>query len=311
MKAFWLPTLARAAVLVRAALRAQRRARTRRGIMTTRIAFAAVLVLNSVPVQAASPWDGDWFVDRASSHAANSTFSLSTSEDGSWKYDAGDDFFVFSPNGNGSAHAGFRADTVITSIRMAERTFDYVESTFGKETSRRHMALSADGKTLLIHDVETRADGAQIPSDSIAARRGNTAGFGGTWEIVADGGEAVASSGPVPRDAPPRAKPAKPTVVIFSDPDGLMSWDIPFSGEVIRGRVDGQRRPITGPLLPSNVTFTWRATSSPNRIEFVGRYGDHIAATAIEELSEDGATLTDTITSSGADKPSVFVLHKS
>lgn len=221
--------------------------------------------------QAANLWDGEWFVDRAKSHAACSTFSISSLPDGAWKYACADDFFLFSPTGSASAHAGFQADTQVTCIHLTATTLDYVESTFGKEKLRRHMTLAGDGGTPSIHDVETQADGVLAPSGRIAVRTGRTSGLGGTWKIVVDEEKAkrVALSAAKSQASP--AVEAKPTLVVFTATDGLTTWHFPFSGEVIRGYADGQRRPITGPLMASNLTFTWTPINSPNRVQFVGR----------------------------------------
>ena len=271
----------------------------------TRFAFGMFCALILAPAHAAGPWDGKWYVDRAASHAVPASFSLSRARSGAWTYADGEDGFVFAAPG-GVAVARFRSDVAITSIRLDQRHFDFVESTFGRETARRHMSLSSDGTTLAIHAVDGGADGSTNSSDSVAGRVGAGTGLAGTWVVTPAHGKRTAA----PANGPAAIAPELPAVVIYTGADGVMTWYFPPSGEVIRGKVDGRRRPITGPLIPSNLTFTWKRAGSSGGVAFSGSFGAHLVGTALEQLSPDGSTLTDTFTVAGATASSVFVMHK-
>lgn len=270
-----------------------------------RFAFGIICAVNLVPASAASPWDGEWYVDRAVSHTVPASFNLSRSAAGAWTYADGDDEFVFAAD-NGSVAARFRADVAITAIRLDGRHFDYVESTFGRETARRHMTLAADGKSLSVRAVDSSVEGKTSSSDSVAVRVGLGMGLQGTWVTSPESGTRGAAQ---PKETAVMA-PERPAVVIFTGTNGMMTWYFPATGEVIRGKADGRRRPITGPLIPSNLTFTWNRAGQSAGLVFSGSYGAHLVGTAIEQLSADGATLTDTFTVAGATVSSVFVMHK-
>jgi hypothetical protein len=58
-----------------------------------------------------------------------------------------------------------------------------------------------------------------------------------------------------------------------------MTWFIPATGELIRGKADGRSRPITGPQQPAGRTFVWKQVS-PYRIEFFASDNGHLVKLA-------------------------------
>ena len=89
-----------------------------------------------------------------------------------------------------------------------------------------------------------------------------------------------------------------------------MSWYRPSAGELIRGKADGQSRPITGPQIPEGMTFIWKQTS-PYRIEFYASINGRLVELAVETLSPDGKTFTDALWASRhEDEKDVRVFRK-
>ena len=65
-----------------------------------------------------------------------------------------------------------------------------------------------------------------------------------------------------------------------------------------------------GPQKSDVTTFIWKQTS-PDRIEFYASFGGHLAEQAIEKLSPDGKTFTDTLWTKGhEDEKDIRVFHK-
>jgi hypothetical protein len=154
-------------------------------------------------------------------------------------------------------------------------------------------------------------DGVEATSTTTAVRVTGDTGFAGTWKEVPDDVPA-SSSTPAPQSAAQAGSaPSRPYWVISTSSDGVMSWFIPKTGELIRGRADGQSRPITGPQQPARRTFVWKQVS-PDRIDFFASDDGHLSATAIEVLSPDGKTFTDTLWLPGHEDEKdvrVFVRH--
>jgi hypothetical protein len=79
-----------------------------------------------------------------------------------------------------------------------------------------------------------------------------------------------------------------------------MTWYIPSTGELIRGRADGKSRPITGPQVASGTAHVWKQIS-PYQLEFYASVNGQLVEKAIEALSPDGKTFTDTLWRAGYD----------
>ena len=79
-----------------------------------------------------------------------------------------------------------------------------------------------------------------------------------------------------------------------------MTWYIPSTGELIRGRADGKSRPVTGPQVASGATHVWKQIS-PYQLEFYYSVNGQLVEEAIETLSPDGKSFTDMLWRVGHD----------
>jgi hypothetical protein len=237
-------------------------------------------------------WDGRWFYDTAASTVPSHTYTLQKLSNGSWRRDDGDSSFEVAPDGKSHLESG--SGVSITVTRLDTTNFDYVEVDPEGATTRHHQQLSADSATITDRFLRVYATGKQLENETTSVRVGKGSGFEGRWKTM-----------PKPFVPPPG-----PYWVITSSPDGTMTWTIPFTGEVIQGKADGQSRAIAMAGIPSATTFIWKQPS-PDRLEFYASEKGALVEIAIETLSQDGKTFTDTLWSpSHEDEKRISVYRK-
>lgn len=257
---------------------------------------ASVLMLTACAAQASAPWDGVWYRNAEKSHHSDHTYRLAQLPNGMWKYDDGGSIYLFRTDGKPYPEP-MAWDFTVTVTLKDGIVLDFIEAAYGRETQRLHRKLSGDGNTLTGTDTRVYPDGREVTSDAVDIRVAGERGFEGTWKEAADSAPVVNTQHGSQPDAGV-VQPRRPYWVISTSLDGTMSWFIPATGELIRGRADGHPRPITGPQQPASRTFVWKQTS-PYRIEFFASDAGHLVSTAIETLSADGRTFTDEIWSPG------------
>jgi len=89
----------------------------------------------------------------------------------------------------------------------------------------------------------------------------------------------------------PYVPPVGPFWIISSSQDGTMTWSVPYTGEVIHGKADGQSRPITGPQIPPGITFVWKRIST-NRLEFYASKDGRLVERAVTITTSASASFT-------------------
>jgi hypothetical protein len=249
------------------------------------IAMAAG-VLGTQPVVAAGAWDGLWVLDASASHYSGHSFTLMQEADGTWRYDDGASSYSFRADGRPWPER-LASDFHIIA-RKNGNAFDIVERGYGRDMERSHRVLSPGGNRITGSDTYIYPDGRETTSPIFALRVGSGSGFDGTWNVPA-------GSQPVVKNA---IATSPPHFVISTAEDGTMMWFLPATGELIRGRADGRFRPLVGPQQPTNRNFAWRWLGA-RKLLFTCRDGDQVIESAVEELSPDGRTFTDTLWSAG------------
>jgi hypothetical protein len=241
-----------------------------------------------LPALGAGPWDGLWYRDTARTHQSDHTYKLEPLPKDQWRYDDGSTVYVFAADGKPwpePMSPGF----VVTATSPDPNVLDLVESGYGREMQRYHRMLSQDGNAMSISSVRTFPDGREVISTSVAIRIAGGPGFAGTWrELAARPDKHPVDQSPATATPPGR----RPFWVISTAPDGVITWFIPATGELIRGKPDGEPHPLTGPQQPAARTFIWKQPS-PRRLEFYALDSGHVVERAIETLSPDGKTFTD------------------
>ena len=233
------------------------------------------------------PWDGVWFRDDAKSHLSDHTYSLAKLPNGMWQKDSGFQKYTFRMDGN--PYPTLPSDFTVAVTQTSPNVLDWVSSGFGRDLQRSHDELSADGKTITSRVIQLLPDGTESPRIRTAVRVAGASGFEGTWKEQ-----------PAVIPAIGTGQTRRPTWVISTASDGMMTWYIPSTGELIRGRADGKSRPITGPQVASGTTHVWRQIS-PYQLGFYASVNGQLVEEAIETLSPDGKTFTDMLWRAGHD----------
>ena len=260
------------------------------------IAIAIIAVaLRAQPGNAASAWDGLWDLDKKASHYADHSFVLTRDAGGTWRYDDGSSIFHFRTDGRPRPEPLASGFSVIASTNA--NMLDITERGYGRDMERLHVILSPDGNRLTGTDTSVYPDGREAASPVFALRLRPGSGFDGKWNEPADATSGTEQSQP---SSPPQTAETRPHFVISTADDGTMMWFLPATGELIRGRADGRFRPLVGPQQPSSRTFAWRWLG-PRKLLFRCRDSGQLIETAIEELSPDGRTFTDTLWNAGHD----------
>ncbi len=178
------------------------------------------------------------------------------------------------------------------------------EGIHGREYESYTLLLSSDGQTLTCDDQKLRWNG-QVRKLSTTYKR-SSAGHDlqGSWqEAEPENTRDQLSVTPV------IAPPPQSSWVIWTGPDDVMTWFIPSTGEVLRGKADGVLRPIGGPYF-DGTTFQWKQTA-PDRLEFVAYSDGKPEEYAVETISPDHETLTDVLWAPGhEDSKVVSVFHR-
>jgi hypothetical protein len=257
-----------------------------------------LLCLTCGLAHAAGPWDGLWDLDPGRSRPAAQSFVLVKLANGMWKYGDGASASVFAMDGRPYPEQN-ASDFAMSATLSGTDTLVLVESAHGREIERDRWTLSADGRTLTVTATRIYPDGREATSATEALRTTGDSGFAGTWKEARGDDSSTSSSSSAPEDpSSGLGHPSRPYWVISTSSDGVMSWFIPATGELLRGRTDGRSRPITGPQQPARRTFVWKQVS-PHRIEFYASDNGHLIARATETLSPDGKTFTDALWAPG------------
>ena len=262
-------------------------------------AVGLLLSLTSALARAAGPWDGLWDLDAGRSRHAAQSFVLVRLANGMWKYGEGASASIFALDGRPYPEPN-APDFAMSATLSGTDTLVLVESAYGREMERDRFTLSADGRTLSVTATRIHPDGREATSTTKAVRTTGDSGFAGTWK-EARGNDASTPSSSSSAPGEPSSSPgppSRPYWVISTSPDGVMSWFIPATGELLRGRTDGRSRPITGPQQPAGRTFVWKQVSA-YQIEFYASDDGHLIARATETLSPDGKTFTDALWAPG------------
>lgn len=245
------------------------------------------------PAVANSSWDGLWYLDSGASTYAPHSFSLQHRDDGSWRYDDGSSIYVFRPNGKPWPQALAPGFTVIATL--TSNVLDITERGYGRDMERWRRVLSSDGRRITGTDTRFYPDGHEAVSPLHTIRVGQGTGFAGRWTEPA---EPQVSTNPAAAGPTAVAVQRQPHFVISTASDGTMMWYLPATGELIRGRADGRGRPLLGPQQPLQRTFAWQWLGR-RKLLFTCRDRGKLIETAVETLSADGRSFTDTLWSAG------------
>jgi hypothetical protein len=262
---------------------------------------ALYLAMCSASASASGPWDGSWFRDTQHSQVPD-VIQLSKASDGTWTFFNG--FAEEKLVVDGKVHRIGSSATELRVLQPDPQTLLITEGIHGREYETESLSMSADRKTLTSKVQRLGWDGEERQSSQIYVRTGPGYSLQGIWKPALASDSRV-SPGP---QQPIVKSPPQPSWVIWTGPDGTMTWFIPRSGEVLRGKADMQARPIQGPYHEGE-TFTWRQ-ASPERIEFTAAIDGNPVEYAVETLSADHQSWTDTLWAPGHEDTKIISLFR-
>ena len=270
-------------------------------------AWAAIVVslcfaICSGTAFASGPWDGTWYID-AQHSSRHSVLQLTLASDGVWTIFDGD--VVFKAAADGQVHRQGSSANEIRAFQPDPRKLVVARGIHGREYDQKALTLSADGKTLTSQERRLGADGRERHTVVTYVRLSASNGLQGEWTpvSVAPNAEPASAQSGISKPAP------RPAWVIWTGADGTMTWFIPNTGETLRGKADTKLREIQGPYNDGTF-FSWKQTS-PTRLEFTAYVDGKPEEYAVEMLSEDSQTFTDTLWAPGhEDSKTISVFHK-
>ena len=263
-----------------------------------RLFLVIALLSVSSNALASGPWDGAWVRDSARSHGPD-VVELSASADGTWEFFDGAERHPFVPDGRVHTQDSSRIDRRAT--MPDARTLLLVESMHGREYDVYSMMLSQDGKILTVGETRLEWSGHKNESSQAYTRSGTGTSFLDSWKEI----PTTSATKPAPKA---QTAPVVPNWVIWTGPDGTMTWYIPRTGEVLRGKADMVPRRLGGPLYDGD-TFTWKQTA-PDRLEFIAYVDGAPEEYAIETISTDGQTLTDVLWAAGHEDSKLVSVYR-
>lgn len=262
----------------------------------------------TIDARAASPWDGLWYFSQAESHLSDHEVSLEKLPRAKWWYRQGLTSVVLTLDGRPYPDAN--AQDFAVAARLDGTALEFVKSGYGRDVYRELWQLADGGSSLVITHTGILPDGREATRSRTAKRLTGESGFAGKWRIMVE--DKPSDTAPPNDRLQEAAKDAvpRPFWVISTAADGTMSWFIPATGELIRGKTDGQSRPITGPLISRHFRFFWKRVSA-NQIEFFASTQGRLVERATETLAADGTTFIDTLWTVGhEDEKDIRVFHK-
>ncbi len=260
------------------------------GSTRVRSSVALCLAIFSTHAFASGPWDGSWFRDAQRSHFPD-VIQLSLAADGTWTFFNG--FVEERVVADGKVHRNGSSAIELRAWQPDPQTLVIAEGIHGREYETDSLSLAADRRTLTSKVQRLGWDGQERRSSETYSRTEPGDSLQGSWKPAPASG----SSGALGPQQPLANSAPQPSWVIWTGSDGTMTWFIPRSGEVLRGKADMEPRAIAGPYHEGE-TFTWKQLA-PDRLEFTAYIDGRPIEYAVETVSPDRETWTDTLWAPG------------
>lgn len=191
---------------------------------------------------------------------------------------------------DGKAHpAKYGGKRTIT--KEGPNSWKVVRTRDGKVTATSTWTLSADGKMFTSKTDGTRANGSTFSTVFKAKRTAGTSGLAGTWESTEE-------------------KPSSPAEweIAAYEGDGI-SIITPAEKERVDLKFDGKEYPDKGPRVAKGTTVSGKRID-PSTIELAYKVKGKLVATERTQLSEDGKTLTTTVSFPGVKNSEIDVYER-
>lgn len=258
--------------------------------MKTTLILCSLLALRAGTALAAdNPWNGSWKLDESRSHLTGETMTFSKGAGEMLHFSDGStinyDFAL-----DGKDYKAW-ANRTVAWTTPGKNSWDSIYRAGGKELSKGHRELSADGKTLTETWTGTRPDGTTFREMDVFSRVSGADGLLGTWRSTQVSG----ASGPQ-------------QFVITSPAPGVMHYEVPDMKASAEGRLDGTDHPLTGGTMPPGATVSWQAVS-PTKIKYVLKVDGKPNSIGEQTLAADGRSFSDISWDPGKENEKVTVVY--
>lgn len=216
-----------------------------------------------------SPWDGQWNLNEARSHAALPTFTVAISPGG--KYHVNDEFIDYSFRCDGTPYPTNGSGGFITCIQNDPKIIVLKKNTNGSDSTSTRWELSADDKTLTTIDRLIQIDGSTKDKQLVYTRDSGASGFSGRWK----------ASGPFDS----RTK----TVVLILNYNAFHFEDRDW-GQFSDSRLQEPPTTIRGANQPFGFSRSAKLIS-PREIQTEDFFADRVIQQTTWKVSNDGKTL--------------------
>jgi hypothetical protein len=230
--------------------------------------FAPTLLTASA--HAASPWDGTWKLNREKSQFTGTSFTYTKLPSGMWHVSFGSLGYDFAPDGKPYPFL----DRSIATTMQGDHQITMTTMLNGKTSETTVETLSADGNTITDVTNGTHADGSPFTETTVSRRSGTGTGFAGKWVSTKEDNS------------------TRSMFMISTGPDGAITMTYPTSKETVTAKTDGVPVALTGPMVPPDVTISYKKVS-PAKLEVVVALKGKKVNEGYETLSADGKTLTE------------------
>lgn len=253
----------------------------------------------AAPATASALWDGAWYTDAQASNWPE-LIEIVGLPGGRWTMFDGAQVRPFMLDG-----AWHRFSSLATEYRAAQpdpRTLVIAEAIHGREYNSYRLTLAVDGMAMTSERSQSDWSGRRSMTRTRWIRHGKGTSFAGMWMPVPNASGAHAPDGVLKADT-------TPPLIAWTGEDGVITWYVIGSGELLRGKADGRHYPSIGPI-DEGETFSWKIVN-PHRLDFTSYVDGAPAYHATEIVSDDGQTMTDTAWySDHSDTKAITVMHK-
>lgn len=253
------------------------------------LALLASLSLVGATVHAAGdPFVGKWKLNPDKSRMNGLQYKIQEAGGGQYRFIFGDDVETLALDGKG--HLTKYGDTWAIKP-TGPSSWESTTKRDGKLTNKSNWTVSKDGRTFTSIDENMRPDGSTGRVQATFKRTGGASGLAGSWETTS-------------------VKILSPTPVEITkwQGDGY-SLINPVYRQHLNFKLDGKAYTPTGPRVPKGTTVVARKIDD-HSIELTNKLKGKTTQTDSWKASNDGKTLTDTVTYSGVSKPEIDVYNR-
>jgi len=241
-------------------------------IVAAVVCSASGIVASTQPDRAADlPYAGKWKLNVAKSDFGETTVRFAQTASGQMQFTTSGQSYTYQVDGKDYPSLFGRTSAW---KQIDANTWEIAVKQNGKLLSTETVRLSADGKTLTIHETGPKPAGGTFEQTAVYERVSGDPGLMGTWKTK-------------------NLTTSAPTIVeLIPSTDGL-TIRIPDFQISCAAKFDGQDYPATGPTVPPGLTLAIQKTG-PRSFDMTEKQNGKPIFKLSFTVSDDGKTLTET-----------------